>query len=443
MERASLPNGPGTPAVLQTLQWSVKPFAFLDACRSRFGDFFTVRIIGNRTYVLTSDLALIRDIFAGLGGTSLGIGNEELRPMLGDNSLFLLNGSKHAHHRKMLFAPFWASMLSSYSSRIADTAWQAVASWGQSLTLPVYPAMQEITIGTIIGVMFGYQSGDRFEHLKRSILQFMGHVNGMMVYFPALQKDLGNLSPGGRLCRAKAALEQLLEAEIKLARESVTADSSILHSLVRRGEEGDDPFTISELVDELKTVVLAGHDPTTAVLSWCLYRILSNPPVLRRLNDEIRAIPDSDIERVHLLPYLDSVCNEVMRINPTIPAVERTVVTPVELRGYRIAAGVRLAPCMYLVHHSPDIYPDPEKFLPERFLERKYASNEFFPFGGGTRRCIGSFFAPHQIKIVLAVLLKSFDFEPVKNDAVQPVQRGAVIGPSSSFRIRIAKSLRN
>src|SRR5262245_1914752 len=102
METTNLPKGPEIPAVMQTLQWSVRPFAFLNRCRSRFGDLFTVRIIGERIYVLTSNLAAIRDIFGGLGGTSLGIGNEELRPMLGDSSLFLLNGARHAHHRKML-----------------------------------------------------------------------------------------------------------------------------------------------------------------------------------------------------------------------------------------------------------------------------------------------------------------------------------------------------
>lgn len=434
------PPGPPVPSAVQTLAWCTWPYELLALCARRYGDAFTVRLVGGRTYVVVSHPDAIRDVFAGLGRPeSLGIGNEELRPMLGDNSLFLLEGERHRQHRQMLSPPFRPKALPCYGPLVPGIVAGAAADLRPGDEVPVMRLARRVGVAFIVSVVFGLRDGPRFEALREAVERLINIVNGPLVYFALLQRDLGRWSPGGRVWRARDALLKLVDEETEARRARPLAVQNLLDELV--SAEGDDGLRLTnvEIREEVLTILLAGHDPTTAAVAWALYWVHRDDAVLERLRAELDAGPPEP-ERAAALPYLDAVCQETLRLYPIVPAVERIARVPVRILEYELPAGVHLAPCVYLTHHRPEIYPEPDRFRPERFLERAYTPYEYLPFGGGTRRCVGAHFAPYQIKLVLASLLRSFRFAPASKGAIRPVQKGATIAPSARLRLRVTET---
>jgi cytochrome P450 family 110 len=433
----ALPPGPKIPAVVQTLELSVRPFTLLRRCAEHFGDPFTIKIVGNRIYVIVSDPATIREIFAGLNGIDpIGIGNDELRPALGDHSLLLLDGAEHKRHRKVLAPPFSSNSVPAYRDLIHRITERLSSGWQQGATIPIYDAMQEIALEVILSIVFGTNMGSRLEEFKTGVSNFMHCVSGPVGYFPALQKDLGPWSPGGKVLRTKRELDKLIFDEITRRRQAQNGKGNgVISALLNAGEVGEEPFSDQEIHDELITLILAGHDPTTAALAWAMYWIHQDLSIARKLREEMsETAPD----RPEDWAYLDAIVNETLRIHPMFPTVERKMRVPVKIMGYVIDPGVRITPCVYLMHHRPELFPEPERFRPERFLERRYAPYEFFPFGGGSRRCIGAHFAHYQMKVILSSLLRRYSFEALNEGKVRAVLRGASIGPSGPVRMRVA-----
>ena len=432
----ALPPGPKIPPVVQTLELSVRPFTLLRRCADHYGDPFTIKIVGNRIYVIVSDPPTVREIFAGLNGIDpIGIGNDELRPALGDHSLLLLDGAEHKRHRKVMAPPFSTTSVPAYGAMIRSIAERLSSGWEKGATIPMYAAMQDIALEVILTVVFGSKLGSRMDEFKAGVTNFMQCVSGPVGYFPALQKDLGPWSPGGRVLRTKGKLDKLIFDEITRRRRAENEGDGVMRALLNTGAVGEEPFTDQEIHDELITLILAGHDPTTAALAWAMYWIHQDKLIAEKLREELSTTaPD----RPDDWPYLNAIVNETLRINPMFPTVERKMSVPVEILGYVIDPGVRITPCVYLTHHRPELFPEPDRFRPERFLERRFASHEFYPFGGGSRRCIGAHFAHYQMKIILSSVLRRYTFEALNDGKVRAVLRGASIGPSGQVRMRIA-----
>jgi cytochrome P450 family 110 len=186
------------------------------------------------------------------------------------------------------------------------------------------------------------------------------------------------------------------------------------------------------------TLLVTGHETTATALTWALYWIHKLPAVRKKLLTELQALdgpPDPYV--VIRLPYLNAVCSETLRIYPvgilTFPRVTRS---RLELTGISLEPGTTVVGCIYLTHHREDIYPDPDEFRPERFLERRYSPYEYLPFGGGVRRCIGMAFAQFEMKLVITGILSCFELALADSRRVRPVRRGLTSGPSS-FRMVI------
>lgn len=182
-------------------------------------------------------------------------------------------------------------------------------------------------------------------------------------------------------------------------------------------DEAGNPMSDQELHDELITLLIAGHETTASSLTWALYWIHYCPDVEEKLRLHFSILEkNTDLLNIVKLPYLDSVCSETLRIYPVIVTTFlRILETPLELMGYQFKPGTVFAPAIYLVHHREDIYPNSKEFRPERFLERQFSPYEYFPFGGGSRRCIGLELAKMEIKIVfvysfIKISIKTFFF---------------------------------
>lgn len=184
------------------------------------------------------------------------------------------------------------------------------------------------------------------------------------------------------------------------------------------------------------TLLLAGHETVAIALAWAFYWLHRQPEVLQRLRAELRAMghppsPDALVQ----LPYLRAVCAEALRLYPVVGGITRRLRQPMTLRGYTVPAGIAVGAALPLIHLDPTRYPDPQRFHPERFLERTYSPYEYLPFGGGARRCVGAAFAVAEMKIVLGSLLAQYRFGLAEDTPVTPVPRTFTIGPKGGVRM--------
>jgi cytochrome P450 len=190
------------------------------------------------------------------------------------------------------------------------------------------------------------------------------------------------------------------------------------------------------------TLLFAGHETTASALAWAFYWIHNLPEVRQTLLQELDTFSqDSDPSAVSKLPYLNAVCSETLRLYPIVLfTFGRTLKSPLEVMGYQLEAGTLLAPCIYLTHHREDIYPEPKRFKPERFLERQFSPYEYLPFGGGNRRCLGYAFALFEMKLVLATVLSQVELALVDKRPIRPARRGITFSPSGGVEMIVMGS---
>jgi cytochrome P450 family 110 len=232
-------------------------------------------------------------------------------------------------------------------------------------------------------------------------------------------------------------VDDLLYAEIADRRAHFDADrTDILTLLVSARDEDGQPLSDQDLRDELMTMLLAGHDSSAAILSWTLYQIHAHPEVKAKLLNELATLgKDPEPTALTKLPYLTAICNESMRLRPAGPTVAvRVTNRPVTVQGYDLPAETVLLPSQYLTHHRADIYPEPRLFKPERFLDRQYSPYEYYPFGGGDRRCIGAAFALYEMKIAIATLMMRYQLE-LAESPVKVTRRGVNIAPAGGVKV--------
>jgi unspecific monooxygenase len=234
--------------------------------------------------------------------------------------------------------------------------------------------------------------------------------------------------------RQQQQIDEILFAEIQQRREQPDPSrSDILTLLMSARDENGQPMTDAELRDELLTLLFAGHETTATALTWAFYWIHHLPEVRERLLQELDSLgEETDPNAIAHLPYLTAVCQETLRIYPVaLITFSRIVKSPIQIAGYQFEPGTFLAPCVYLTHQREDIYPQPKRFKPERFLERQFSPYEYLPFGGGNHRCIGMAFASFEMKLVLATVLSRYEMAIAHNHTVRPVRRGVTLAPSS------------
>lgn len=437
-----LPNGPQTPQFIRTLKLVARPLDYLETYAQRYGDAFTVGT-KQSPFVYFSNPKAIQEIFtADPQLFDSGRGNRILRFLLGDQSLVLLDGDRHQRQRRLLMPPFHGDRMRAYSQLICDITKQVTSQWTIGESFKVRSYMQEITLRVILQAVFGLHEGQRFQQLRQllsSLLDSIGSpLSSSLLFFRSLQRDWGPLSPWGRFLRQKQQIDQLIYEEIRERREQGDlSGADILSLLMSASDPSGQPMTDEELRDELMTLLVAGHETTASSLTWALYWVHHLPEVQDKLLHELTTLGDNAEESaISRLPYLTAVCQETLRIYPiTLTTFMRVLKSPLELMGYEFEAGTALVPCVYLTHQREDLYPEPKRFKPERFLERQFSPYEYFPFGGGNRRCIGMALAQLEMKLVLATILSRFQLALVDSRPVKPVRRGLTVAAPAGLRM--------
>jgi len=438
-----LPDGPKTPALLQLINWIARPYEYLEECREKYGDVFTLRMVGLPPLVFISDPRIIQKIFnTDAKDFDAGRSNIVVLPLIGDNSILLMDGSRHKKERKLLMPPFHGEKVKSYAETICQITETVASGWEVNKPFLARRAMQDITLDVIVQTVFGLSAGQRYQEIKPLLAEWLDTVDSparsSFLFLKFVRVDLGPWSPWGDFIRKKQTIYNLLQAEIEARRANPEklGDDILSLMLCATDEEGQ-PMSDDRLKDELMTLLIGGQETTATSLAWAFYWLAKYPQVKERLLQEIDSLGENpDPIAISRLPYLTAVCQEILRIYPVVPIVSpRIAKKDIETMGYKFPAETSLVPSIYSTHHREDLYPNPKEFKPERFLERQYSPYEFIPFGGGVRVCLGYALGMLELKLVIATVLAKYELALVDNKPIKPTRRGLTTAPSNGVPI--------
>ena len=404
--------------------------------REELGDVFTVDVIGWSRLVLVSDPHLVKKVFAADPAIlQTGKANDLMGPVVGKNSVFLLDGTEHRQIRRVLVNAFNLEAARKAADFAAQRALELAREKSDGRFHEVHRFFGEIALGTMLDAVFGQSDRARVGGYARQFHLILGGLSTYLAFLRFLQKDFGPGSPGWWIRKKMATVHQMIERDLDaldLANSQAPA-AQILGSLQALGHENARAIARDQIV----SLIVAGHDTVASALSWCLYWLVKKPDLIVALREEASS---SSIESSTLL---DAVCLEALRLVPTVEIVSRQAMTDFQLGNYVVPKGTLISPCVYLVHRSEALYPDPEQFVPERFINRQFAAHEYLPFGGGLRRCLGANMGLLEMKAVLRALLSEFDIGAAPLERVSAQRRNVTIAPGSNFRIRFkARPLR-
>ncbi len=434
---STLPPGPSEPQAIQTARWLLRPIAFMESSRRRYGDAFSVNFLGfERPMVMLSDPDAIRALYTahehGLpAGRSIA-----LLPVMGPGSVLLLEGSEHLARRKLMLPPFHGERMRSYEATVREVTEREIDSWSDGSPFAIHPRMQAVTLEVILQAVFGVTDPARSARLRERLPLLLGDTASSALQFRVLlSRRLGRGDPLVGLRELLAEIDELLLAEI--AERRVDPDPThperedILSLLVAARFEDGSEMSDREVRDQLVTLLLAGHETTATALAWTFDLLLKNPATLARLTAEIDAgVQDS---------YLRAVISESLRLRPVVPLAGRRLASDLNVNGLSLPAGTDVTPAIWLTHTRPDLYPEPYAFRPERFLEDSPTTYGWIPFGGGIRRCLGAAFAEMEMRVVLESILQRRALSPASDRAERVTRRNVTFSPRKGTLVRSSR----
>ncbi len=358
--------------------------------------------------------------------------NRFLEGVVGPRSILVLDEPEHMAERRLLLPHFHGERVAAYRELIEEITRDEIACWPRGEAIELWPRMQAITLRVIVRAVFGIVDPGRARRMEEQLRLMLDKLTSTRWQLGKGLRDLTGVGgrPGSAEAIALAPIDRMLAEEIAARRADLgLADRVDILSLLigaryrDGGGLGDDA-----LRDELITLLIAGHESTATELAWAFERLTRHPEMLGRLCEEAADGEDA---------YADAVVRETLRLRPVLPTVLRELTEPLELGGYELPAGTWVAPCAYLVHRRPDLYPDPLRFDPERFLGKTPGTYAWLPFGGGVRRCVGAAFAQLEIKQVLQTVCGEYELVPDR-DRSEPIRpRFITHAPGRGARVRV------
>jgi cytochrome P450 len=405
-----------------------RPLASLERWRARYGKRFTIRLPAAPPSVMLSDPADVKQVFTAKPEVlHPGEGARVLMPVVGRNSVILLDERAHMEQRKLMLPAFHGERMSRLTGLMTEVAEREVASWPRNKRIEMHPRMQALTLEIILKAVFGLTTGERFDALRERLRAMLAFGDRWISLIPPdpdgqLVKVAERVGPFSKFVRLQEQADELIFELIDERRRDDGEGDDVLAMLLEARHEDGSPMDQQEIRDELMTLLVAGHETTASSLAWTFARLPHHADVVQRLKDEI-ATGDGDA-------YLTATIQEVLRRRPVLPnSAPRLVMEPVEIGGWEYPAGVAVVPNAYLIHHDPSIYPDPYEFRPQRFIDSPPGTYTWIPFGGGRRRCLGASFAMLEMKIVLSAVLPACELLETGERSEMPRRRNITIMP--------------
>jgi len=421
------------PRALQTVLWLRQAQWLMRTSQARFGDMFTLKIANEGDWVITSDPDAIKQVFTGDPRLlHAGEANRILLPVLGPNSVLLLDDERHLSQRKLMLPPFHGARMQRYGELMSEVAAAEIERWPLGEPHPLRPRVQELTLEIILRAVFGVAEGPRMDLLRERLRHFLDLSTNLLT--GSLMAALGP----DRFGRLKAFRREMNLVDVPIYEEiaerraagDLAERDDIMSLLLQATHEDGSPMSAEEVRDELMTLLVAGHETTANALSWALERLCRQPEKLARLREEAQAGGDA---------YGKAVVWETLRLRPVISIVVRRLVEPMEIAGRMLPAGASIVPSIYLVQRHPDVYSRPDEFIPERFIEaeggKAPGTYTWIPFGGGVRRCLGAAFAQFEMETVLRELVLRRTVSPARRRGERVYRRAITETPRHTAEV--------
>jgi cytochrome P450 len=405
------------------MRWNYRPVPLLRECHAAYGDVFTLRLAGMGRFTLIADADLIKQTFtADPDVVRGGEGNAYLKQVIGPRSIMLLDGPTHLRERRLMLPAFSGNQIGHYAEVIRSITEDELDRWPLGKPFSLLPRTQSIALETILWAIFGMEDQGTRVRLRDALIGLMAATAHPALNLPWLRRNFASWSPAGRFVAARAALDELLFDAIARRRRDPELDTreDVFSALVRHEDDDGGRLTDRELRDELVTLLIAGHETTANGLAWSFELLFRHPHVLDRLVSDTL---DGDGR------YAYAVAQEALRIRPPSPFVARRLTEPYELNGWTVPARDYLAPCVYLIQRNPEIYPEPDSFRPERFLDASPGTYTYLPFGGGVHRCLGVHFAQMEMSIVLRTIVTRARLRAAHEDSERTAMRAIFFAP--------------
>jgi len=430
------PGGSFVARVRETIRYMRDTLGYYRAHRERGQEPFPARMIDG-DFWCTGSSSLAKEIYQAppsLFGDPVSV--RILEPVLGSNSLLLLGGDEHKKDRKLMMPPFHGERMRDYGNVIQGSTLRRMAERERDESLSVRDLAQTISLDVILEAVFGVVEKERGD-FERAVTDTTEAFVPSILFFDFLRFSF--FPPWLKFARRRARLHHRVNALIEERRIQAGEGSDILSMLLNATYDDGTKMAADRLRDELMTMLMAGHETTAVVLTWAVYYVLKDASIEKRLRQELESVDASRPEELQALPYLGAICSEALRLHPVVPDVSRAVNEDWALGGQEVKRGDQVMVAISLIHEDPEIYPEPARFLPERFLEKTYKPWEFNPFGGGNRRCLGAGFAIYELRLALATLFSNYRLKLCSERDVTPVRRHITMEPNSDVRVFFEK----
>jgi cytochrome P450 len=409
----------------------LRPIAFMDSARARFGDAFSVRFLGfERPMVMLSSPESLRALYAGRDHGLPPGRTFALRPLLGARSVLLLEGREHLDRRRLMLPAFHGERMRGYSQVVREATERELSRWPAGRPFALHPSMQAITLDVILRAVFGVAEGPRAGELRARLRRLLERTAAPGLQFGAvIARRAGRAGPLAAIAADRREVDELLLRQIARRRAAAGAGEpqDVLGELMAARFADGSAMDDAELCDQLVTLLVAGHETTATALAWAFDLLLHHPGALERLREELEAGEDDR--------YLRAVVSEALRLRPVVPLAGRRLGSELRAEGLELPAGTDVTPAIWLANTAPETYPAPLAFRPERFLDDPPATYSWIPFGGGSRRCLGAAFAELEMRVVLATVLRSRRLTAADARPERVARRNVTLAPRHGTRV--------
>jgi cytochrome P450 len=424
-------------SIIQAMRFAKEPDSFFRDLRQSQGDPFYLKLPAIGEIVCSAKAEAAQEVFALPTEVLSAVPGNPVEPLLGTKSLILQEGAVHRRQRKLIGPAFAGDRVRAYGEIFQAATEEALG----DLTVPgefdAHALTSAVALDIILRAVFGV-TGNRRRVFRDAISAVSAASSFALLLIPKLRQDLWGLSPWRGFCRARDAFNALLMEQIEERRSEDVERQDVLSKLMRARDEDGQPFSDEELLDQLRTLLIAGHETTAITVAWGLYYVHENPAIGDRLRTELTQLgPAPDAVQLASAKYLQATCNEALRLHPPVPFVGRTVNKAIPFCGIDLAPGTNVGIAVGLLHENEETFPDPLRFVPERFLDKKYSPNEFAPYGGGIRRCVGAPFGDLEVKVILGALLTRARCELLTTANPRRAMKGITMAPNHPIKFKL------
>jgi cytochrome P450 len=423
-----LPPSPKHPVIVQTLGGRWSPYSYLAHCQKKCGDRFTLYPVDMPPIVFLADPHDIREVLTG-DPVELhpGAGAAIIAPLIGDQSFMLLEEGAHAYGRSVVSPAFHKRMVVQQAAALTGRVERAVESWPVDTPIPITSHIRALTLGVILSIIFS-EDERALATLHERLNQMLSVGDTVLLQEPKLRYMPGWHRVWRRFVARRREVDRLIYGLIERRRSAGIGQGDLLDMLLMARDAKGMSMTSQQIRDNLMSMILAGHETTTGELAWAFQLLAHNPAVQDRLVEELAADEKDE--------YLTATIHETMRHKPVfVFTIPREVTEPVAVGGWTYRPPVHLAACTYLMHHNPELYPDPHVFRPERFIGAAAQSRTWLPWGGGRKHCLGRHFAMLEVKAIIRQVLQTRRVLPVGDRVERPSWRSAILVPSRGGRV--------